>query len=99
MLDLGRDITSITEAVLTGHCVMGKHAEKMALPFNDFYRGCRSAEEEKVVMHFLHQCPSLTRCRYRLFVSSFLRSLTELSSNDIKDIASYMKLSGFSSVG
>lgn len=99
LLGLGRGIISITVAMLTGHCVMGRHAERMRLPFNDFCRGCRSAEEEETVIHFLCQCPSLARCRYRLFGSPFLVSLTELSSIDVKDIASFIKLSGwFSSV-
>ena len=46
------------------------------------------------------QCLSLARCRYRLFGIPFLVSFTELSSIDIKDIASFIKLSGwFTSVG
>ena len=40
LLGLSRDIISITMGVLTGHCVMGRHAERMRLPFNDFCRGC-----------------------------------------------------------
>ena len=72
LLRLRRDIITITVAVLTSHCVMGRHAERMRLPFNDFCRGCRSAEEEETVILFLCQCPSLTRCRYRLSGSAFL---------------------------
>ena len=49
LLGLGRDVISTTVAVLTGHCRMGRHAERMRLPFNDFCRGCRSTEEEKTV--------------------------------------------------
>ena len=64
-----------TVAMLTGHCIMGRHAERMSLPFNDFCRGCRSIEEEETVFHFLCQCPSLARYRYRLFGSPFLVSL------------------------
>ena len=56
----------------------GRHEQTMRLPFNDFYHGC----------------PSLARCRYMLFGSPFLVSLTELSFIDIKDIASFIKLSG-----
>ena len=79
---------------------MGRHAERMRLLCSDFYRGYRSAEEEEIVIHFICQCPSLTRCRCRLFGSSFLVRLMKLSSIVIKDIASYIELSGwFSSVG
>ena len=65
----------------------------MRLPFDD-------VEEEETVLHILCQGPSLARCKYRLFGSPFLVSLTELSSIDIKGIASYIKHSGwFSRVG
>ena len=47
----------------------------------------------------LCQWPFLARSTYRLFGSSFLVSLTELSSIDVKCITSFIKLSGwFSSV-
>ena len=80
LLGLGSDVIWTTEAVFTGHYVVGRHAERMRLPFNNFCRGYRSAEEEETVIQFLCQCPSLATCRYRLFGSPFLVSLTELSS-------------------
>ena len=47
-------------------------------------------------MHFLYQCPSLSRHRYRLFRSPILVSLMAISCIDAREI----KLSGwFSSVG
>ena len=46
LLGLGRNIISITAVILIGHCVMGRHAERMQLPSNDFYRGYRSVEED-----------------------------------------------------
>ena len=97
LLELGLDIISTTVAMLTGNCVMRRHTKRMKLPFNDF---CRSAEKEETVIHFLCQCPYFARCRYRLFDSSFIVSLTELGSIDIKDRVSFIKLSGwFSRVG
>ena len=100
LLGLRRNVISATVALLTGHCVMGRHAERMGLTFNDFYSGFRSLEEEETVVHFLCQCPFLARHKYRLFGSSFLISLTELSPIDINDIPSYIEISGwFSNVG
>ena len=95
LLGLSRDdiSTTVVLTVLTGHYVMGRHAERMRLSFNDFCRGRKFAKEEKTVIHFLCQCPSLSRYRYRLFGSTFLVSLTKLSSIDVKDIASYIVLS------
>ena len=86
--------------MLTGHCVMLRHLESMQLPLNDYCRVCKSAEEEETVIHVLCQCPFLSRCIYhRLFGSPFLVSLTELSSIDVKDIGSFIKLSSlFSSL-
>ena len=99
LLGLDCDFISTTVAMLTGYCVMGRHGESMQLSFSDFCCGCRSAEEEETVIHFFCQCPSLAGCRNRLFGSPFLVSLTELSSIDIKDIASLIKLSGWFSSG
>ena len=73
-------------AILTGHCVLSRHAEIMPLPFNDICRGCRPAEE-----HFLCQSLSVARCIYGIF------TLTKLSSIVIMDIASFIKLSGWCS--
>ena len=99
LLGLGRDIISTTVAMFTGHCVMGRLAGRIGLLFNGFCRECRSVAEEQTVIYFLCQCPSLARCRYTLFDSLFLVSLKELSSIHIKDIATYIKFSGwFSSV-
>ena len=38
LIGLSRDIISTTVAVPTGRCVMGRKAERMRLPFNDFCR-------------------------------------------------------------
>ena len=88
-------VTSSQPWLLRGHSVMGTNAERMRLPFNDFCQGCRSAEEEDIFVHFLCQCPSLSSCRYRLFDSSFLVSLMELSFIDINEIVTFIKLSSW----
>ena len=38
---LGSDVISTTMGVLTGHCAMGSHVERMRLSFNVFCRGCK----------------------------------------------------------
>ena len=93
LLGLGRNTILITVAMLTCHFVMGRHAEEMRIPFNDCCLVCRPAEKEDTVINFLCQCPSLARCKYRLFGSPTLVSLTELSSIDVKDKVSFIKLS------
>ena len=62
LLDLGCYVISTTVPVLTGHCVMGRHAERMILPLCDSCRECRSVEEEETDIHFL--------CHMFVFLSS-----------------------------
>ena len=59
LLGFGRNFISITVAMFTGHCVMETHADP--LKTRKLFPAC-----------FLCQCPSLARCRYRLFVSPTL---------------------------
>ena len=88
---------SITVAVPIAHCVIGARAERKRLLFNDFCYGCRSTEEKETAIHFLYQCPFIAWYRHRLFGSPTHVSLTELSSLDVKNIASFVKLSDSSS--
>ena len=53
-MELGRNINSILVAMLKGHCVMGRHAERMQFPFKDFWRECSSTEKEETFIHFFH---------------------------------------------
>ena len=79
--------TSYMELVVTSswsQWLLVRHSESMQLPFNDFCCGCRSAEEEIVIV-FLCQWTSLSRCRYRLFGSPTL----------FNDIVSFIKLSAW----
>ena len=57
----------------------GKVAYRMQLLFNDFCHGCRFSEEEETVVSYFCQCPSLTRCRFRLFDSLIYISLMMIS--------------------
>ena len=50
---------SINVAVL-----MGRHAQRMRISFNDLFCGCWSAEEEKTVIHFLLHCQYLAYLGY-----------------------------------
>ena len=53
---LGYNVISIRVAMLTEHCVIGRHAERMQLQLKT------SAVEEETFIPFLCQCPSLARC-------------------------------------
>ena len=49
------DIISNTAAMFTGHCLVGRHAERMRLRFNNYCCGYRIAEKEGTVIHFFCQ--------------------------------------------
>ena len=72
---------------------VGRHAERLQLPSKDFCRGDPRAEF--FVIHFLCQCPSLVRCRFRLFGPSFCVNLTEFPSVYIKCMDSFIELLGW----
>ena len=72
-------ISYLDLVITSSQCGLGRHTER----FNDFCRECRFTEEEEVVIRFLCQCPSLERCKYSLFGSQTLVSLTELLSIDV----------------
>ena len=90
LLSLNRRSIQLTTSVLTGHCALGKHAERLGLPFNDYCRSCGSEEEEETVLHLMCQCPALARKRLTTLGAAFFPSLTSLSSLDIKDIARFL---------
>ena len=37
--------------VLTGHCLIGRHASRLGVPYNDYCRSCQEVEEEETVKH------------------------------------------------
>lgn len=51
--------------VLTGHCIMANHAERMGLEhlLNDFCRSVRHGKEEKTILPLLETCLTLRRRR------------------------------------
>ena len=83
LLGLGRNVFSIIVAMITGHCVITQ------LPLTT------SVDEEGTIIHFLCQCSSLARFRFRLIGSTILISLMELSPIDSKDINSFLNFKAF----
>ena len=87
LLGLGRNINSIAVAMLTGHCIMGRHAGRIGIPLKEFQRVCRFAEDEEAVIHFPCQCLSLASCRYRLFGSPIVHLWRHNGSLDVLKLA------------
>ena len=85
LLNLGRNIILITVAMLTGHCVMERHAERMQLAFNDFCLECRSAVEEFLVSMAIS-------CQVHIKAIWLFNSCQFDRATDVKYIASFIKL-------
>ena len=77
-------------SVLTGHCLIGWHAQRLGAFSNDFCRSCRSEEEVESVSHLLCHCPALSRQRFIHLGSHFFRDLLDLSQVNVKQIAAYL---------
>ena len=82
-------------SVVTGHWIVGAHARRLGLPFNDFCRSCNDEEEEETVEHFLCYCPTLSGIRTAKLGSPFMHVLSDLSAIDIRKINSFIHASGW----
>lgn len=89
-----RDLRNIT-AVITGHCLFGRHAERMQIPTNDFCRSCRDEEEEESIQHFLCECPGLARRRFNALGEPFFNDLEEVSSLQLGRLTKFINSSGW----
>ena len=95
LISANRKSISTVSNVLTGHCILGRHAARLGLPYNDYCRSCDSEEEEETVSHLLCHCPALSRRRFKHFGAHFLDDLTELSTVNIRDIARFISESNW----
>ena len=90
LLQLKRNTIGTVVSVLTGHCLIGRHAARLGIPAPDYCRSCESIEEDETVLHLMYECPGLAKRRHRLR-SAFLTSLTELSSIDISSLSAIIR--------
>lgn len=82
---LSRNRTDIARiaAVCTGHWAIGKHAERLGIPFNPFCRSCLDSNEKESLEHFLCNCPALARARLKSLGKPFLNDFSELADIEI----------------
>jgi ribonuclease HI len=93
LLSLSRKDVSVVVSVITGHCLIGEHARKLRLPYNDFCRSCQNEDELESTEHFLCNCPALSWSRLKFLGSAFLCDLSDLSDAGISQLNAFIKSS------
>lgn len=81
--------------VLTGHCILGRHADRMGAPFHDYCRSCQDVDEEENVEHLLCRCMALGRRRFQFLGLYFLDNITEVADIKLTKVVSYIKATGW----
>ncbi|KAL7726480.1 hypothetical protein ACLKA6_001102 [Drosophila palustris] len=94
LCNLSRVECSFVIRSLTGHWLIGIHAQRMNSPYNDFCRSCRDEEEEESPEHFC-SCPALMSRRLHTLGKSFLDGLGDLADKPPRKIAQFVQSSNW----
>lgn len=95
LLALNRLYLGSTIGVLTGHCLIGRHAKRLGVFSNDFCRSCMDEEEEETVQHLLCSCPALLHRRKTHLGEFFFDDTSDLAYIDPKSLSKYIKSSAW----
>lgn len=92
---LNMDKQSLREMVgiLTGHCLVRKHARRLGLVNDDECRFCEDIGSAEDVLHILCECPALCRKRFATFGLSFIHEST-VHNIDNKQLKLYFRSLG-----
>ena len=94
LLSLSRPDVSLIVSVMTGHCLIGRHAERLKVLSNDFCRSCGDEEEVESIEHLLCLCPALSRRRRATLGSYFFVELANLADVGIRQLLSFFGSTG-----
>lgn len=89
LLNLKRDKLRKLVGILTGHCLLGKHAKYMGLTNDDECRFCNDISSTEDVIHIICECPALLGKRFRYLKGHFLDG-SELSTLELKSLRTYI---------
>ncbi|XP_043071820.1 uncharacterized protein LOC122322803 [Drosophila grimshawi] len=98
LCSLSRTNCSAVIRALTGHWLVGIHANRLQVPYNHFCRSCKNEEEVESPEHFFCHCPALARKRLEILGNYFLIGLSELRHMRPAKIAKFINASGWSNV-
>ena len=95
LLRLGRNMCTTVIRVITGHWLIGMHAEHLKLMSHDFCRSCQDEEEIETIKHFLCDCPALAQRRLKHLGAPFFSDILMLSEIPPCRMANFIKSSGW----
>ncbi|OFC59623.1 hypothetical protein BBW68_14995 [Candidatus Erwinia dacicola] len=81
--------------VLTGHCLIGRHASRLGVPYNDYCRSCQEVEEEETVKHLLCECTALYRKRIATIGRGFLDDVSEVAQIKLFVLMKFIRSTGW----
>ena len=76
--------------VLTGHCLIGTHVERMGRNFYDYCRSCQQPEEKENIEHLASHCPAYNKTRNDLLGNYILSTLSDIVATDIRAILKFV---------
>lgn len=89
LLNLNRSSLRKLIGLLTGHCLLGKHAKYMGLTNDDECRFCNDISSTEDVIHITCECPVLWRKRLR-FLNGASLTETQLAFLELKDLKAFL---------
>ena len=81
--------------VLTGHCLIGRHASRLGAPYNDYCRSCQEVEEEETIKHLLCDCAALYRKRIATIGRGFLDDVSEVAQIKLVSLMKFIRSTGW----
>ncbi|KAL7726428.1 hypothetical protein ACLKA6_004568 [Drosophila palustris] len=95
LLHFNKNRIRLLTGVLTGHCHIGRMAQRYGGPYQDFCRSCGDEEEMESVQHLLCDCPALQRRRNRFLGKPFFVDLGSLANVRLEDLAHFLDSTGW----
>lgn len=95
LISLSRLHIGYVIGVLTGHCLIGRHALRLGAPANDFCRSSMDEEEEETISHLLCTCPALSQRRKLHLGNFFFNDPSDLINSDIICLLRFIRSSNW----
>ena len=75
-----------TLELLTGHCLIGTHVERIGGNFYDYCRSCQQPEQKENIEHLLCHCPAYNGTKNDLLGNYILGNLSDIVATDMRAI-------------
>ena len=81
----------IAIAVITGHCKLNKHMNRIGLSQNIMCENCQT--DEDTAYHLVCLCPAFAQLRMKM-LGKFILNLTEVRNSNLEDIINFVIKTG-----